>query len=112
MGRGDRVSRQTARSQYLLQVKRLTELAHERRSLHHFDLCPGTDDAIRFPALKRIATIEKAMVKLQDLAGKADLQSANQLNRWITVKEEHASNIQAIVPPFFLAPRKVLALEG
>ncbi len=36
----------------MLQIGRLTRLAHERRNLHYCDLCPSTDDAIRLETPK------------------------------------------------------------
>ncbi len=74
--------------------------------------CGIYDDAARVARMyEDAATIEKAMVQMQNLAGKADPQSANQMARWITVKEEHASNIQTIVAEYFLA-QKVKPVAG
>ena len=45
----------------------------------------------------RCAQIRKAMVQINDLAGSSDAKAANQLVRWISTKEEHASKIQKTV---------------
>ncbi len=74
--------------------------------------CGIYDDAARVARMyEDAATIEKAIVQMQNLAGKADPQSANQMARWITVKEEHASNIQTIVAEYFLT-QKVKPVAG
>jgi len=68
--------------------------------------CGIYDDAARFDRMyEDAATIEKAMVQMQDLAGKNDAQSANQLTRWIITKEAHASNIISTVSEYFLTQK-------
>lgn len=68
--------------------------------------CGIYDDPARVDRLYEDAeTIEKAMRAIAELAGKSDPQSANQLARWVATKEEHASNIMAIVGEYFLAQR-------
>ncbi len=68
--------------------------------------CGIYDDAARIARMyEDAATIEKAMVKMQDLAGKTDAQSANQLTRWIITKETHASNIITTVAEYFLTQK-------
>ena len=63
------------------------------------------DDA-RFSAIAEdVQTIEKAMGMIADLAGKDDAQSANQLARWVTTKEEHANKIQHAVTQYFMTQR-------
>ena len=37
--------------------------------------------------------------------GKKDAKSANQLNRWVAAKEDHASKIQKIIAEYFLTQR-------
>jgi len=51
------------------------------------------------------STIAKAIGKISELTGKKDAQSANQLNRWVATKEEHASKIQKIIAEYFLTQR-------
>ena len=64
-----------------------------------------TDDA-RFVALEEdLKTIEKAMGQINELAGKNDAQSANQLARWVATKEDHANKIQHVVTQYFMTQR-------
>lgn len=51
------------------------------------------------------ATIEKAGKMIAELSGKKDALSQNQLSRWVTTKEAHASNIQRVIAEYFLAQR-------
>ena len=51
------------------------------------------------------ATIAKAQAQIADLAGGHEAQSLNQLVRWVTTKEAHASNVQKIIADYFLAQR-------
>ena len=68
--------------------------------------CGIYDDAARITRMyEDAATIEKAMVQMQDLAGKGDAQSANQLTRWINTKEAHAANIITTVAEYFLTQK-------
>ncbi len=68
--------------------------------------CGIYDDQARVARLlEDAATIEKAMAQIQELSGKNDAQSLNQLTRWVTTKEQHASHIIAVVAEYFLAQR-------
>ncbi len=68
--------------------------------------CGIYDDAARVARMyEDAATIEKAMVQMQDLAGKTDAQSANQFTRWVITKEAHASNIITTVAEYFLTQK-------
>ena len=68
--------------------------------------CGIYDDAARVARMyEDAATIEKAMVKMQDLADKGEAQSANQLTRWINTKEAHAANIITTVAEYFLTQK-------
>ena len=49
-------------------------------------------------------TIEKSMKQIMQLQ-KEDLQSSNQLVRWIMNKEDHANEIQEIVSQYFMTQR-------
>jgi nickel superoxide dismutase len=51
------------------------------------------------------STIEKASKLINELSEKKDAQSANQLSRWVTTKEDHASKIQKIIAEYFLTQR-------
>ena len=68
--------------------------------------CGIYDDALRIIQIKEhFKTINKAMIKIENLSGKTDLLSVNQLNRWITTKEDHANKAQRIVADYFLTQR-------
>ena len=58
------------------------------------------------------ATIAKAIANIQELAGKNDALSSNQLVRWVTTKESHASNSQHIIAQYFMTQRLKPEMEG
>ncbi|MEM6798483.1 MAG: superoxide dismutase [Ni] [Planctomycetota bacterium] len=55
--------------------------------------------------LEDTATVAKAITQIGELAATHDAGDHNQLVRWVTNKEKHAANIQAIVADYFLAQR-------
>ena len=68
--------------------------------------CGIYDDQQRFDAmLEDQTTIEKAMGKIAGLAGKTDAQSANQLGRWSSTKESHATHTQHVIAQYFMTQR-------
>lgn len=68
--------------------------------------CGIYDDAARIVRMHEdVTTIEKAIGKIGELAGQSDAQSANQLGRWITTKESHASHIITVVSEYFLTQK-------
>ena len=68
--------------------------------------CGIYGDAVRIVQIEEdITTIRKAMNKINDLAGKSDAQSLNQISRWVTTKETHAQNVQETILNYFLAQR-------
>ena len=68
--------------------------------------CGIYDDHARVKAmLEDVATIEKAVTSMAGLAGKTDVQSANQMVRWVMNKEKHAQNIIATISDYFLTQR-------
>lgn len=68
--------------------------------------CGIYDDAARIVRMHEdVTTIEKAIGKIGELAGQSDAQSANQLGRWITTKETHASHIITVVSEYFLTQK-------
>ena len=49
--------------------------------------CGIYDDAVRIVQIEEdITTIRKSMNMINDLAGKSDAQSLNQISRWVTTK--------------------------
>ena len=78
----------------------------EQASAHCQVPCGIYGDPARFEALLEDArTIEKAIGQINELAGTHDAQGNNQLVRWITTKEAHASNIQKVIGDYFMAQR-------
>lgn len=68
--------------------------------------CGIYNDAARITALREDATtVTKAMKNINDLAGAHDAQGMNQLVRWVTTKEDHASHVIERVANYFLAQR-------
>jgi nickel superoxide dismutase len=75
--------------------------------------CGIYDDEGRIAQLlEDTRTIEKATASIQELAGKSDAQSANQLTRWINTKEQHASHIITTVSEYFLTQKVKPVSEG
>ena len=59
-----------------------------------------------------IATIEKSMAMINELAGKSGAQDTNQLVRWIENKGVHADKIQHVVTQYFMTQRVKNNEEG
>ena len=68
--------------------------------------CGIYDETIRFTAMREDAsTIAKATRLIQELSGKSDATSIQQLVRWTMTKEDHASNIIKVVAEYFLTQK-------
>jgi nickel superoxide dismutase len=70
--------------------------------------CGIYDDAARSKMIAEHArTIEKSMNSIKDLMDKAgkDVESQNQLTRWIMNKEDHANQMQEILTQYFMTQR-------
>ena len=68
--------------------------------------CGVYGDSARFTQmLEDQTTITKAISQISELSGKKDAKSANQLARWVSAKEDHASKIQKIIAEYFLTQR-------
>ena len=68
--------------------------------------CGIYSDAMRIIEIKEdLQTIEKSILMINELSGKYDPQSSNQLSRWIDTKEKHAQNIQDVISQYFLTQR-------
>lgn len=76
--------------------------------------CGIYDDAARIARMHEDATtIAKAIKQISELAGKHDAQSLNQITRWITTKEDHASHVIEVVSQYFLTQKvKPVVLGG
>ncbi|EMI54444.1 superoxide dismutase [Ni] [Rhodopirellula sallentina] len=67
--------------------------------------CGIYGDQLRFEMmLEDEHTISKAQTELNTLKP-TDAQSINQLTRWVTTKEDHASRIQETIASYFMAQR-------
>ena len=68
--------------------------------------CGIYDDNARVVSmLEDVATIQKAVAQIANLAGKTDAQSQNQIVRWVVNKEQHAQRIIATISDYFLTQR-------
>ena len=68
--------------------------------------CGVYGDSARFTQmLEDQTTIAKTIAQINDLAGKKDGKSANQIARWVSTKEDHANKIQKIIAEYFLTQR-------
>jgi nickel superoxide dismutase len=68
--------------------------------------CGIYDDHMRVQAmLEDVATIEKAIKSMEELVGKTDIQSQNQMVRWVMNKEDHAQKIIESLSDYFLTQR-------
>ena len=67
--------------------------------------CGIYDDQLRVQLIAEHATtIEKSMKQIMEL-GKANPVNYNQLVRWVSNKEDHATEIQQIVSQYFMTQR-------
>ncbi|MDA3890478.1 MAG: superoxide dismutase [Ni] [Salinivirgaceae bacterium] len=67
--------------------------------------CGIYDDSVRITLIyEHISTIEKSMKMIEKLEAEESL-NYNQLVRWVTNKEEHATKIQDIVSQYFMHQR-------
>ncbi len=68
--------------------------------------CGIYDDKARIQGMfEDTTTIAKAIGQIHELAGKHDAESLNQITRWITTKEAHASHIIEVVSEYFLTQK-------
>lgn len=68
--------------------------------------CGIYDDHARVQSmLEDAATVEKSVKLINELAGKTDVQSQNQLVRWVVNKETHAQKVIATISDYFLTQR-------
>ncbi len=76
--------------------------------------CGIYGDQLRFQQmLEDEQTISKAQIQLGELVGdEVDPQAVNQMVRWTTTKEDHASRIQETIASYFMAQRIKPDAEG
>jgi nickel superoxide dismutase len=91
----------------LLPLAIITSLVSSNWLFAHCQVpCGVYGDSARFTQmLEDQTTIAKAIAQIVGLAGKKDAQSANQLSRWVSTKEDHANKIQKIIAEYFLIQR-------
>lgn len=82
-------------------------LAAARTSLAHCEVpCGIYADQRRFEQMiEDQTTIAKGIASIIELSAKDDAKSKNQLVRWVTTKEAHATAIQHTVAQYFLTQR-------
>jgi len=74
--------------------------------------CGIYDDHARVAAmLEDAATVEKSLKLINELAGKSDAQSQNQLVRWVMNKESHAQKIISSISDYFLTQRVKASMD-
>ncbi|MEM8872710.1 MAG: superoxide dismutase [Ni] [Planctomycetota bacterium] len=75
--------------------------------------CGIYGDELKFQELyQHIETVEKSMKLIGELAGSHDAHDQQQLVRWVTNKDEHATKIQREAESYFLAQRIQLPGDG
>jgi len=70
-----------------------------------------SDDTVLIDLQTHQKTIAKAMEQINELSKDAG-KNANQISRWVTNKEEHATKIQDTMTQYFLAQRVKLAVSS
>ena len=93
---------------HYMQLAILMVLTLAPASLHaHCQVpCGIYDDHMRVQAmLEDAATVEKAVAQMNDLAGQTDVQSQNQMVRWVMNKESHAQKVIETISDYFLTQR-------
>lgn len=84
----------------------LSTVTPQNASAHCQVPCGIYDDHARVDGmLEDAATVEKAVKLMAELSGKTDVQSQNQLIRWVTNKELHAQKIISTSTDYFLTQR-------
>lgn len=74
--------------------------------------CGIYDDANRVhQMLEDVSTISKAIGQIHELNGKSDVQSTQQMIRWVNNKEIHADKIIDTISQYFLTQRVKLGAE-
>ncbi len=68
--------------------------------------CGIYDDHMRVKTmLEDVATTEKAVKMMEQLSAKSDIQSQNQMVRWVMTKEQHAQKVIDTISDYFLTQR-------
>ena len=84
----------------------LSLVAVARVSAHCEVPCGVYDDPARFTAMKEDSTtIAKAIEGINTLSADPSPNNINQMGRWITTKEDHATKIQHTIAQYFMTQR-------
>lgn len=85
----------------------LTSLAAVQSVWAHCQVpCGVYGDQRRFEEmLEDTQTIAKGIAQIRELSAAGDAKSHNQLARWVSTKEDHASNTQKIIAEYFMTQR-------
>lgn len=87
-------------------VTGLVALPVEDAGAHCQVPCGIFDDHARVHAmLEDTVTVGRAIEKMAELEGKTDVQSQNQMTRWVMNKELHAQKIIETISDYFLTQR-------
>jgi nickel superoxide dismutase len=84
----------------------ITPLSQQTAQAHCQIPCGIYDDYARVQSmLEDAATVEKSLRLINELSGKLDAQSQNQLIRWVMNKEHHAQRVISTICDYFLTQR-------
>jgi len=93
-------------SDYNIQKESTLHLVLRLRGGHCQVPCGIFDDPrIVLEIREHCATIRKAMVKINELAGAMNAQNINQMTRWVNTKEEHCTKIIDTIGKYCLCQR-------
>jgi nickel superoxide dismutase len=68
--------------------------------------CGIYGDAARVKSVREdVATIRKSVSEIRKLASRRDVQSRNQLVRWVMNKEHHAERVMRTIADYFMAQK-------
>ncbi|CAA6807149.1 MAG: Superoxide dismutase [uncultured Sulfurovum sp.] len=89
-----------------IMISGLSLLSTQTLEAHCQVPCGIYDDTARVNSMLEDAkTVAKATKLINELAGKTDAQSLNQITRWVLNKEKHAQNIIVTISDYFLTQR-------
>ncbi|MDA3874923.1 MAG: superoxide dismutase [Ni] [Kiritimatiellae bacterium] len=75
--------------------------------------CGIYNDHLKLQSMLQDAdTVIKSVELIQELAGKTDAQSSQQLVRWVTNKETHAESVIAAISDYYLTQRVKASQEN
>lgn len=97
----------------MLAVASLVVLQGQFAAAHCEVPCGIYADQMRFQQmLEDTTTIAKAIKSINDSVASKDANTVNQVVRWVTTKETHATNTQHIIAQYFMTQRIKPGTEG